>query len=134
MSWLRKPVQRTGVISFVVLFLLTGCDKDGSTSVGPVYSDRPQQNSKPVYVLAVHPLYNPARLADAYQPLINYLNANLPGSSFELEASRDYQSYEAKVRARKVSFLLPNPWQTLEAMKGGGRRPLCRTGGIGGAG
>jgi len=119
MSWVSQPVRRTGVTSVVLFLLLVGCDKDHPVSVGPVYSDRPRQNSTPVYVLAVHPLYNPAKLANAYQPLINYLNANLPGNYFELEASRDYQSYEAKIRTRKVSLLLPNPWQTLEAMKVG---------------
>jgi phosphonate transport system substrate-binding protein len=47
------------------------------------------------------------------------LSAKIPGVRFQLEASRDYPSYEAKFRAREAAFLLPNPWQTLQAMKVG---------------
>jgi len=36
-----------------------------------------------------------------------------------LEASRDYQAYEVKFRNRKPELILPNPWQTLEAIKVG---------------
>jgi phosphonate transport system substrate-binding protein len=41
------------------------------------------------------------------------------GARFDLEAARDYANFEEKFRQRKSEFLLPNPWQTLEAMKVG---------------
>jgi phosphonate transport system substrate-binding protein len=95
--------------------LLAGCDqRDGP--VGPQYGARPGQDL-PAYRLAVHPLHNPNKLAEAYQPLVDHLNRLIPEARFELESSRDYQSYEAKIRARTPALLLPNPWQTLEAMK-----------------
>lgn len=119
MSWLGLPGRRAGVVSIALFTLLSGCDRDSSISVGPVYSDRPSKDSLPVYVLGVHPFFNPARLTKAYQPLIDYLNANMPGSIFELEASRDYRTYVSKFRARRDSFLLSNPWQTVEAIKAG---------------
>jgi len=75
----------------------------------------------PVYRLAVHPLHNPRKLSQAFQPLVDHLNANMPGVRFELEASRDYAVYEARFRAREPHLLLPNPWQTLEAMEVGYR-------------
>lgn len=53
------------------------------------------------------------------EPLIAYLNTNVEHARFQLEASRDYQAYEVKFRAREAELLLPNPWQTLEAMKVG---------------
>jgi phosphonate transport system substrate-binding protein len=36
-----------------------------------------------------------------------------------LETSRDYQAFEKKFRAREAELLMPNPWQTIEAMKVG---------------
>jgi len=85
------------------------------------YSAAPANAAVPVYRLAVHPLYNPQLLTVAYQPLVDQLNSQLPGARLELEASRDYQSFEKKYAAREPAFLLPNPWQTLQAMKYGYR-------------
>jgi phosphonate transport system substrate-binding protein len=75
----------------------------------------------PVYRFAVHPLHNPAKLMQAYQPLIDSMNARLQGARLTLEASRDYASFEEKYQARKPEFILPNPWQTLQAEKAGYR-------------
>ncbi len=44
--------------------------------------------------------------------MIYYLNRRIVGVRLELEASRDYQTDE-----QNSCFLLPNPWQTLEAIK-----------------
>jgi phosphonate transport system substrate-binding protein len=85
------------------------------------YSSAPATASLPTYRLAIHPLYNPQKLAEAYQPLVDHLNRQLAGVRIELEASRDYQAYEQKFRARGPEFLLPNPWQTLESIKVGYR-------------
>jgi phosphonate transport system substrate-binding protein len=100
-------------------WLLLACEQ---RPVAPAlrYSATPHQVSNTtIYRLAVHPLYNPKKLSAAYQPLIDYLNQNLPGTTFELEASRDYQAFEQKFRAREPAFLLPNPWQTLQALTSG---------------
>lgn len=83
------------------------------------YRTAPDSGSVPAYRFAVHPLHNPNKLAEAYQPLIDLLNARIPGQRFELEASRDYQAYEEKFRRREPEFLLPNPWQSIEAIKVG---------------
>lgn len=85
----------------------------------PQYGKAPPPASKPVYRLAIHPLYNPAKLAETYLPLIDLLNSRISDAHFELEASRDYQVYESKLRARQPELLLPNPWQTLQAIKVG---------------
>lgn len=85
------------------------------------YSQAPAATVGAVYRLAVHPLHNPQRLTEAYQPLVDYLDATLPGIHIELEASRDYQAFEQKIRRREPSLLLTNPWQTLEAIKVGYR-------------
>jgi phosphonate transport system substrate-binding protein len=85
----------------------------------PHFADAPEAPATPVMRFAVHPLHNPQKLAQAYQPLIDYLNRQLTGVQLELEASRDYASYEEKIRRRGPEFLLANPWQSLEAMKFG---------------
>ncbi|TAN49450.1 MAG: phosphate/phosphite/phosphonate ABC transporter substrate-binding protein [Methylococcaceae bacterium] len=99
-----------------------GCEstqEESKTAAGPQYGSEPVGVAKPLYRLAIHPLHNPNKLSEAYQPLIDYLNRQIAGAQFELEASRDYQVYEAKFRARKPDLLLPNPWQTLQAMQVG---------------
>jgi phosphonate transport system substrate-binding protein len=85
------------------------------------YVNAPVSGSAPVYRLAVHPLYNPHKLVTIYQPLIDYLNTNIRGARFEVEASRDYASYEDKLRVASPDFLLPNPVQTLLAQQSGYR-------------
>ena len=85
------------------------------------YSSVPANSATPVYRFAVHPLHNPQKLSEAYQPLVDHLNRQLRGVRIELEASRDYPAFEQKYRAREPALLLPNPWQTLDAMKVGYR-------------
>jgi phosphonate transport system substrate-binding protein len=98
--------------------LMAGCGQ--ASEERPLrYSAAPETGAAPVYRLAVHPLHNPTKLGEAYQPLIDQLNRQQLGAQFELEASRDYPSFENKYRQREPDFLLPNPWQTLDAMKHG---------------
>lgn len=114
--------MKTLITFFVPLFalLLGGCGPPPADK--PLrYSTAPAGASVAVYRFAVHPLHNPQLLAEAYQPLVDRLNRQLTGARIELEASRDYQAYEEKFRARGPNILLPNPWQTLEAMKAGYR-------------
>lgn len=99
-----------------VALLAAGCRRQPDP-VGPKYGKAPAvPEERQVYTFAVHPLHNPATLAQAYRPLINYLNREIPGVRFELEASRDYAHFEVKIRSREPEFLLSNPWQTIVAM------------------
>ena len=102
-----------------ILALVTACDSSPQPPAGPSYGSGPVTGQNTHYHLAIHPLHNPKKLAEAYQPLVDYLNARIPEVTFDLEASRDYQDYERKFRARTPEFLLPNPWHTLEAIKVG---------------
>ena len=115
---LRPRSVLFGLVLFFSILLLAGCNRQPAEK--PLnYSKTPSVTSLPVYRFAVHPLHNPAKLAEAYQPLIEYINVRIPEAHFELEASRDYQAYEEKFRSGGPEFLLPNPWQTIEAMKSG---------------
>lgn len=105
-------------IGLLALFLLNACDRTPADK--PLeYSVAPQNNGIPTYHLVPHPLYNPQTLSQIFQPLVNHLNGQLQGARIELEASRDYQAFEQKFRAREADILLPNPWQTIEAQKVG---------------
>jgi phosphonate transport system substrate-binding protein len=86
---------------------------------GPRFGTESPTQGAPAYRLAVHPLFNPAKLIQVYQPLVDYLNKRMQGAHLVLEASRGYAEFEEKYRARKPAFILPNPWQTLQAMKVG---------------
>jgi phosphonate transport system substrate-binding protein len=91
----------------------------GADAIGPVYGNTPADLQGRAYRVAVHPLYNPAKLLRAYQPLIDHLQRELPGHRFQLEASRDYAAFERKLQRREPDLLLPNPWQTLRAIEVG---------------
>lgn len=114
-------MKNLALLPLGLLAVLAGCGREPDSKPGPQYGDYPVKEASPVYRLAVHPLHNPDRLFAAYQPLIDYLNRQMAGARFQLEASRDYQAYEVKFRGREPEFLLPNPWQTLEAGKVGYR-------------
>lgn len=108
----------TPVVALALVFFLSGCEQKPQ-STGPQYGVAPAPATASEYHLAVHPLHNPAKLSQAYQPLIDYLNGKLKGVRLVLEASRDYANFEEKYQGRTPEFLLPNPWQTLQAMQVG---------------
>jgi len=112
-------VLKRMLIFVLVALFIAACGPAQEQAQGPQYGIEPAHVSKRIYRFAIHPLYNPNKLTELYQPLFDYMNRQVEGSHFELEASRDYAAYEAKFRSRQVEFLLPNPWQTLEAMKSG---------------
>jgi phosphonate transport system substrate-binding protein len=104
----------------LLIAALSGCTQEGEDR-GPQFRTTPHSVAVPIYNLAIHPLHNPAKLIQAYQPLIDYLNGRLKGALLSVEASRDYANFEEKYQARQPEFILPNPWQTLQAMKVGYR-------------
>lgn len=115
---MKLPGMLTGLLFAMVL---GACGQPPEEQAGLDYRTTPASGSLPALRFAVHPLHNPKKLAEAYQPLIDLLNARIPGQRFELEASRDYRAYEEKFRQREPEFLLPNPWQSIEAIKVGYR-------------
>lgn len=114
--------MKTVTVPFAMLALLAfvsaGCNQP-SQPTGPQYGSDPAKQQQRIYTLAVHPLHNPSKLIEVYQPLVDLLNSNLQTARLSLEASRDYANFEEKYRQRKPDFILPNPWQTLQAMKSG---------------
>lgn len=107
--------------SIVLLLFLAGCRSQPEGGTGPRYAESGGLAADSSWSLAIHPLHNPARLGEAYGPLVRLLNERLDGPRLKLEASRDYADFERKIRARLPQLLLPNPWQTLLAMRHGYR-------------
>lgn len=102
------------------MLAVVSCDDQPKGDQGPQFSDKPPGGDAE-YVFGVHPLHNPARLYQIFGPVIDALNARIPGVVFRLEASRDYAAFEEKLFSGKFAFALPNPYQTVSAMKHGYR-------------
>lgn len=107
-------------VVLVAAGLCGGCSREPQDQ--PLqYAAAPAAPALPTYLFAIHPLHNPEKLAATYQPLVDLMNQRLQGARIELLATRDYSAYNARFRARSPALLLPNPWQTLQAMKVGYR-------------
>ncbi|MDH5392078.1 MAG: PhnD/SsuA/transferrin family substrate-binding protein [Gammaproteobacteria bacterium] len=115
--------MKTLLILIILPFaaMLMSCEQEATAPKPLQYSRSAPATQQVVYRFAVHPLYNPQKLSQAYQPLIDHINQLVPEIKLELEASRNYQAYEQKFQSSEPAFLLPNPWQTLQAMKKGYR-------------
>ncbi len=101
-----------------LLFDVTGCGKRARQE-GPRYQSAVPSGNIREYRFAVHPLHNPTKLLESYQPLVDFLNSKLEGVHLALEASREYGTFEEKYHKRTIELILPNPWQTLEAIRAG---------------
>lgn len=104
-----------------LLFFLSACSYEKSKEHAPLYSDSPPLAKNKIYIFGVHPLHNPKRLFEVYEPLIKRINSKLQGSELRLEASRDYAAFNEKLFSGYFDFALPNPYQTLIATQKGYR-------------
>ncbi len=101
----------------ILVVLMAGC-QNNSEDYTPRYSAHPPLQQR-VYIFGVHPLHNPKRLFEVYEPMIEYINRRLDGGMVRLEASRDYEAFEKKLFSEKLDFALPNPYQTVKAAEKG---------------
>jgi phosphonate transport system substrate-binding protein len=112
----RRNAMLARIAVALVIALTAGlCGAQGyrPTGTAPAAQD--------TYIFGIHPYTNPQDLFDAYAPIMRYLEQKLPGSRFEVEASRDYPDYEAKLAARRFHFSLPNPAQAVASFEHGYR-------------
>lgn len=98
-----------------LIFSLSGCSQQNDSSNTPELVNS-GTSSAIEYNFAIHPLHNPTLLFEVFNPLMDYLNENIPGVIFKVEASRDYATFDNKLKSRAVPFALPNPYQTLMAI------------------
>jgi len=110
-----KITLATIFLSIIIFF--SGCNDDDTNYI-PVYTDKPSF-VKQTYTLGIHPLHNPKKLFEVYQPLVDYINKNIPTIQLKLEASRNYAAYNKKLFSGHFDFSLPNPYQTVQSLKHG---------------
>ncbi|MDD5332849.1 MAG: phosphate/phosphite/phosphonate ABC transporter substrate-binding protein [Rhodoferax sp.] len=106
------------LLGFMALLLVACGQNEGGKTAGPQFAAQAPVASRE-YVFAIHPLHNPVRLFEIYQPVIDHLNRNIPGTTFKLEASRNYEEFDKKLYTRQFDFALPNPYQTLNSLEHG---------------
>jgi phosphonate transport system substrate-binding protein len=100
--------------------LLSGCDSsEPQATYRPATSIEEPELRDTVYTFSVHPLHNPSRLHDVFDPIMEYLSKHIENADFQLEASRNYAAYDKKLYNREASFSLPNPFQTINSLKHG---------------
>ncbi|MDH4134372.1 MAG: phosphate/phosphite/phosphonate ABC transporter substrate-binding protein [Gammaproteobacteria bacterium] len=93
----------------------------GAWGAESVYRPSAAPAKEDVYVFGIHPYSNPQDVFVDYEPIMRYIEARLPGTRFQVEASKDYADYERKLSERRFHFSLPNPYQTVVSLKYGYR-------------
>lgn len=106
--------------AFFIILLFSGCEQPQDSNYQPGFGKRPDAGTRK-YVVGIHPLHNPQRLIELYAPILERINADIPGVHFELEASRNYDDFEKKLYAGYFDFAMPNPYQTVRSLKHGYR-------------
>lgn len=101
-------------------FLLAACGQQEQVSYQPQLAS-PDPRRRTEYVVGIHPLHNPQRLIEIYGPILETLDAAIPEAHSRLEASRNYEEFEKKLFAGHFAFAMPNPYQTVRAVKFGYR-------------
>lgn len=107
----------SSVFALIVALLPSSCSPAEPIAYEPTYNAKPAtERSTTEFLFAVHPLHNPRRLFEVYQPLVDLINERIaPAYHIRLETSRDYASFEKKLAAGKFQIAIPNPFQTLES-------------------
>jgi phosphonate transport system substrate-binding protein len=77
-----KKRART-IVLVLACSMIVGCKREPA-SEGPRYATHQTSPSGTLYRLAVHPLHNPTKLMQLYEPLVDYLNRQLQGGRIEL--------------------------------------------------
>ncbi len=119
-NMLKLPCKARFFLLLALGIVLSACEKSAEQPYQPTFSPA-APTTETVYLFGIHPLHNPQHLFEVFNPLMDYLNEQIPGVRFKLEASRNYASYDKKLYAGKYHFSLPNPYQTINAIDRGYR-------------
>jgi phosphonate transport system substrate-binding protein len=97
-------------LGFTLLGLLAACNRADDVA-RPEYGAAPlAHDAKTHYTFTIHPLHNPQLLHQKFDPLMDYLSAQMPQVVFDLQTSNDYADFEQKLRDGGPQFALPNPY------------------------
>jgi len=106
--------------TLIAVLLVAACGKSPDASYEPSFSHQAQADVKE-YVVGIHPLHSPQRLMETYGPILEYIEAAIPGVHFRLEASRNYEEFDKKLYSGRFDFAMPNSYQTVLSLKHGYR-------------
>lgn len=108
------------LFTVVLASALIACSEPQQPISTPTFEEHPATETA-VYRFGIHPLHNPNRLHEIFDPVMDYLDRNIPGSNFRVEASRNYAAYDEKLARGEFHFALPNPYQTIISLDKGYR-------------
>lgn len=116
---MKNSIIKSYFISLIVVIglIFSGCKSEDTDARG--YKPTAIPTSKQELIIGIHPYLNAQKMFLAYDPILRYLDDNIPEIHFNLETSVDYGDYERKLYAGHFDIALPNPLQTLEAVKHG---------------
>lgn len=97
---------------------LAACGQSGDSVYQPTLGPRGEA-AVVTYLVGIHPLHNPQRLMEAYGPIIDHLDKAMPELELRLETSPNYEEFEKKLYSGHFDFAMPNPYQTVLAIKRG---------------
>jgi phosphonate transport system substrate-binding protein len=106
------------MLVLLLMIFLAGCGKSGDNAHQPSFSAIGVSNTQE-YLVGIHPLHNPRKLFEVYGPIVDILNATVPGAHFTLEASRNYEEFDKKLVKGYFDFAMPNPYQTVRSLQYG---------------
>lgn len=106
--------------TLIAVLLVAACGKSPDASYEPSFSHQAHADVKE-YVVGIHPLHNPQRLMETYGPILEHIEAAIPGAHFRLEASRNYEEFDKKLYTGRFDFAMPNSYQTVLSLKHGYR-------------
>ena len=107
------------IITFGLFIFTQGCTQQENPTA--LYTPKTTAIEADELIVGIHPYLNTQKTFNAYEPLLRYLETQLPDVHFRLETSLDYPDYERKLYAGHFDLSVPNPYQTLESIKHGYR-------------
>lgn len=105
----------------VTCIVIVGCNKSNNSNENyePKYTAANSKSEKIILTIGIHPLYNPEKLNKLFAPIFDAQKMGLPGFEFEIVGSRDYATYDQRILNKEFDIILPNPYQTISAIKNG---------------
>ncbi|MES2323086.1 MAG: phosphate/phosphite/phosphonate ABC transporter substrate-binding protein [Pseudomonadota bacterium] len=109
------------IVILAATLLLASCEKAAAPpAYTPTLSSAPARAKLAEYTFAVTPMSNFRDVYDVFQPIMDYMNARLPGARLVLEVPRGLDEHDHQLAARRFAFALSNPWHTWRAAQTGG--------------
>ncbi len=117
--WSGWTMRCCVLLTWSALALMAGCGKESPVPAIRYDSKAAAVDGKTHWVFLVHPLYNPQLLQQKFEPLMEYLDSQMPGNLFDLETANDYADFERKLKQHSADLALPNPYHATLAQDWG---------------